>query len=272
MPAGVSLHIGLNRVDPAHYAGWDGRLCACEYDAQDMEAVARSRGFTTEILLTRSATARRVTGRIRGAARMLRRGDIFLLTYSGHGGQVPDRSGDEGGDARDETWILYDREFIDDELHALCGAFRPGVRIVVFSDSCHSGTVTRHPLLRGAAAPTPRPRVIPEEVQERTLRRHRALYAGIRRRAAGARRTAPGAAILLLSGCQDNQLSADGDRNGLFTEMLLAVWDNGAFRGTYRGFHRAILRRMPPSQSPNLFLTGAPEPRLDREHPFTVAP
>ena len=34
-----------------------------------------------------------------------------------------------------------------------------------------------------------------------------------------------GASLLLISGCQDNQLSLDGDRNGLFTEQLLAVWD-----------------------------------------------
>jgi hypothetical protein len=272
MKAGVSLHIGLNRVDPDHYGGWDGRLCACEYDARDMEAIARTRGFAAELLLTRSATARRVTARIRAAARMLRRGDIFLLSYSGHGGQVPDRSGDEEGDARDETWILYDRELLDDELYALWRAFRPGVRIVVLSDSCHSGTVTRHPLLRGPGARKLRPRVIPDEVQEHTLRRHRTLYAAVRRRVAGARRTAPGAAVLLLSGCQDNQQSADGDRNGLFTATLLDVWNNGAFRGSYRGLHRAILRRMPPSQSPNLFLTGASDLRLDREHPFTVAP
>ena len=26
----LSLHIGLNKVDPGHYAGWDGELFACE--------------------------------------------------------------------------------------------------------------------------------------------------------------------------------------------------------------------------------------------------
>lgn len=28
---GLSLHLGLNRVDPAHYGGWDGALTACEF-------------------------------------------------------------------------------------------------------------------------------------------------------------------------------------------------------------------------------------------------
>ncbi len=38
---GMSLHIGLNAVDPAHYNGWEGHLNACEYDADDMEGIAK---------------------------------------------------------------------------------------------------------------------------------------------------------------------------------------------------------------------------------------
>ena len=33
-PRGASLHLGLNRVDPKHYAGWSGALGACEADAR----------------------------------------------------------------------------------------------------------------------------------------------------------------------------------------------------------------------------------------------
>jgi hypothetical protein len=32
------------------------------------------------------------------------------------------------------------------------------------------------------------------------------------------------APVLLISGCQDNQYSADGAFNGLFTSQLLTVW------------------------------------------------
>ena len=55
--SGRSLHIGLNRVDPAHYNGWNGALNACEFDANDMETLAKSRGFETSKLLTQEATA-----------------------------------------------------------------------------------------------------------------------------------------------------------------------------------------------------------------------
>jgi len=39
MALGLSIHIGLNRVDPRHYQGWDGALDGCEHDARDMQAV-----------------------------------------------------------------------------------------------------------------------------------------------------------------------------------------------------------------------------------------
>ena len=43
--------------------------------------------------------------------------------------------------------------------------------------------------------------------------------------------------MILISGCQDNQTSMDGDHNGAFTEQLLNVWNHGAFKGNYATFH-----------------------------------
>jgi metacaspase-1 len=45
MPTGFALTIGLNSIDPTHYAGWEGQLTGCEYDAEDMTEVAKSKGF-----------------------------------------------------------------------------------------------------------------------------------------------------------------------------------------------------------------------------------
>ena len=49
MPKGISIHIGLNSVDPAHYEGWDGALAACEADAKDMYALAKKQGFQASL-------------------------------------------------------------------------------------------------------------------------------------------------------------------------------------------------------------------------------
>ena len=65
-----------------------------------------------------------------------------MLSYSGHVGKLPDQNSDEI-DKTDETWCLYDRQFVDDELNNYLAGFKDGVSIVVLSDSCQSGTVTR---------------------------------------------------------------------------------------------------------------------------------
>jgi hypothetical protein len=229
-------------------------------------------------LLTRAATRTKVVGEISRAAKSLKSGDIFMLSYSGHGGQLPDLNSDEP-DAQDETWCLYDGELVDDELYSHLGTFAQGVRVLVFSDSCHSGTVVKLAYYRGTVLDRTlglgshevRYRFMPPDVALRTYRNNRSFYDKILkdRRIKDSEQTVK-ASVLLISGCQDNQLSADGDFNGLFTAQLLRVWKHGLFKGNYRQFYRAIVRRMPPDQTPNYFRTGRLDPRFEAQRPFTI--
>ncbi len=270
---GISLHIGVNRVDPGHYGGWDGELQACEHDARDMRAIADSLGYRTGMLLTREATAEAVMAAIGEAARELRAGDMYLLTYAGHGGQVPDTNGDEDDpEQQDETWLLWDRQLIDDELWALWGRFRAGVRIVVISDSCHSGTVTRQGGVVGGVGVEGRARLLPPRQAAKVYRAQAALYDGIQEGLPGTDAGEVRASVILISGCQDNQLSLDGPRNGLFTGNLKKVWRNGRFKGGYRKFRDAIARRMPERQTPNYTLIGRADPAFEARKPFELGP
>lgn len=273
---GESLHIGVNLVDPAHYSGWSGPLNACEADAEDLRELAKSRGFHSRILLTKEATRKRVGDAIKEAADRLVGGDMFLLTYAGHGGQVPDEGGDEE-DLTDETWCLYDGQMIDDEIRAFWSRFDAGVRIVVLSDSCHSGTVVREPV----AAPDSQSlaelvgttnvkyRYMPDDAAVRTYRSNKSFYDEIQRTLP---KEAPeiSATVRLLSGCQDDQVSLDGKFNGLFTGQLLRVWSSGSFEGNYRVFHDAIVSRMPASQTPNHLVIGAANEAFDAENVFQI--
>lgn len=54
MAKGISIHIGLNHVDPKHYQGWDGALNACVADARDMLALAKKQRFGGSTLLRES--------------------------------------------------------------------------------------------------------------------------------------------------------------------------------------------------------------------------
>ena len=291
-PRGLSLNIGLNSVNPSHYGGWSGDLAACEFDAKDMAALATGRGIKATPLLTKNATRAKVLAALRAAAKALVKGDFFLLTYSGHGGQVPDVSGEEA-DKLDETWCLYDAQLIDDELYLELGKFAAGVRILVLSDSCHSGTVVRAGPPAGTALPPQmRSKMMPPSVAMRTYEAHKPFYDKLQQDAAkveGDARVEPDevlatltvstrltkiatrfkARAILISGCQDNQSSYDGEHNGAFTARLLTVWNRGNFDGNYAAFHAHIKSGMPAIQTPNLFTLGAAASFL-KQKPFAV--
>jgi hypothetical protein len=282
MPVGISLHIGLNSVDPTQYQGWDGRLAACDFDANDMAAIAKKRGFAeTSVMLTKDATAEAVKAAITAAAKKLKKDDLFLLTYSGHGGQVPDRNGDEP-DRMDETWVLYDRQLIDDEAFSLYSQFKTGVRLLVLSDSCHSGTVVRAMpsfLVGGAGEPgAGEPgavggaaiRMLPPTVRDAVNKAQRKLNDRLQAENPPRLAAALKASLILISGCQDNQYSLDGDRNGLFTGNLRKVWNNGRFKYGYRRFRDTIAAAMPPSQTPNYLVLGPKNAAFEAQIPFTI--
>lgn len=278
MPKGTALTIGLNAVDPKHYGGWSGELNACEADAHDMADIAKSKGFEVKTMLTKAATRASVMKEITSTAKALKSGDIFLLSYSGHGGQLPDLNADED-DGQDETWCLYNGELVDDEIYTLLGKFAAGVRILVFSDSCHSGTALKAAFYPPAAparladgtAGEVRYRNMPIEAALRTYRDNKAFYDPILSDAKlKESRDAVKASAILISGCMDNQLSQDGAFNGLFTGTMLRVWNGGKFKGSYRSFRKSIVDRMPPDQTPNYFRVGQLNAAFEKQTPFKI--
>lgn len=305
MSKGVSLHIGLNGVDAAKYNGWAGTLSGCINDANAMAKICSSRGFTSQKLLNEAATGDALLAAIGQASFGLDPGDTFVISYSGHGGQVPDTTG-SSPNGLDDTWVAFDRMVLGHELYNLWSQFRPGVRVEVYSDSCHSGTVIRelisptgsvnwpasksreqlpftvglgthnfanvfgpaaklvpsHSLTTAGAT-----RAIPPAVALDIFHRDQNLYEA----AQWSRKRADiAASVILISACQDNQVAQDGQANGLFTEKLLAVWDQGRFTGTLPQFHRAIVALMPPSQTPNYFGLGAEDTTFANSRPLTV--
>ena len=290
---GIALTIGLNRVDPKHY-GADMALRGCVNDANDMFAIARDRKFECfEPLLDDKATCAEVASSIERAARELHSGDMFFLHYSGHGASIADGNNEEP-DGRDETWCLYDGMMIDDELYLLWSKFEPGVRVVIFSDSCYSGTVVRGNAFdaavnagdvggkRGVLEEEKEKlsfRYIPDDIADAVVERNLDFYAAV------AEKTKAGgdevgltsstekeiaASVLLISGCQDNQLSGDLLKNGVFTSAVKRAWAGGNFKGSWRTFHAAIVRSMPSTQTPNFFPTGTLDLEFWRQTPFTI--
>lgn len=255
-----ALCIGIN-----DYPGTASDLSGCVNDAKDWAAALTARGYHVETLFDRKATGegiRRAIGRLLAESRT---GDSLVVQYSGHGSFVPDEDGDEP-DGTDECLCPYDiasrGPITDDELFDLFSARPPGVKLVMISDSCHSGTVTRFapiltpPTMPGRSAPRRLVRFLPPAV---FLSKREAAKLGIGR---GLRRSSPPGryAALLLAGCQDTEYSYDawfaGRPNGAFTFVALEALKSLPARATYQSWYKAIRRMLPSQQypqTPNLY-------------------
>jgi hypothetical protein len=265
MAQGISIHIGLNAVDPSCYDGsWTGTLVGAVQDAEDMYAIAQSQGFQASKLLGEAATRDAVTQAIFQASTVLVAGDILLLSFGGHGGVIRDVSGDEA-DYQDETWCLYDGHLLDDELYLLWSSFAAGVRILVISDSCHSGTVTRE-------ASIGTPRAMPTDVALATWRKQRDFYLNLMNGVDADKAVL--ATVRLLSASAEGELAYDGiyggTPNGFFTKTLKQVWDDGHFSGNYASFFGRVYDLMYVFQPPEHSLIGVPDVGFDQQRPFQV--
>jgi hypothetical protein len=277
-----SLHIGLNRVDPQQYGGWDGALSGCINDANAMKEIAEGRGFTAEQLIDEHATIGNVKKKLDAYAAELKDGDFLFLTYSGHGGQVPDQNGDEP-DGYDETWCLYDTELVDDSLYGALCTFAEGVRIFIMSDSCHSETVARdRPRMgiredRRAYADEqagPKSKRAPIKVTEAEYARNEKAYEAQQK--FWTPKPSPfnsPAKVVLISGCQDDQTSMDGPGNGAFTFAFLQVWNKngGDYQKSYEELKTDVVNAVHnPEQVPGIYYYGVGVEGMLKETPFSA--
>jgi metacaspase-1 len=275
MPRGIALHVGLNAVEPRHYASWEGELVACEHDARDMRALADSLGYQTTLLLGRKATWDAVTRAIGAVGQSLAAGDVFLLTYAGHGAHLAQRAGARAH-GRHAAWALFDRLLLGVELRALFAEFERDVRIVLLADACRNAAAERTYRALHAALPdfalgaeAPRFRTLPVGIAGDTWAMHQHLYDAVENEHRAGGPLAIVADVLVLSACQENQLAAESRQHGRFTEALTTVWQDGRFEGDWRDLHRALQHAMPPWQSPSWAHLGS-QSAAPARRPFDI--
>ena len=248
-----ALCIGIN-----DYPGTGSDLAGCVNDAHDWASVLKKRGFGVTKLLDRKATGAAIRKSIGTLLSRSYRGDLAVITYSGHGSFVPDRDGDEP-DGVDECLCPHDVRargvVTDDALHALFAARPAGVRVVMVADSCHSGTVARFapisvPVSERGGSHRRTVRFLPPGSY---LSRRASSRLGARR--GRVRASAPGRhAALLMSGCQDTEYSYDGyfggRPNGAFTYVALKALAKLKKTATYKDWYAAIRKALPSRQHP----------------------
>ena len=267
-----SIHIGINVVDQQQYlANTPPTLYGCENDALALMDLASATGFDSRCLLTEDATSERVLAVLREHADLLEGGDQLLLSYAGHGSCWTDNDSDED-DKQDETWVLYDRQLFDDEIRIALARFRQGVRILIISDSCHSGTVTRGAPPVDSDRSRPRSRSMPSAMgrMDREVRKElydRALASAA---AAAGTLTSRQAAVVLFAACQDDQLAnEEPSGHGRFTNAVVETWSRGKFEGDLEAFFENVASRV-RDQTPKIDPQGEAVDEFLRSRPFGV--
>lgn len=143
MAKGVALLVGLEYVNPDVEDRYDDYKAGCFGVGQDliiMKNILENKGYTVEDLKNKKATSDNILNSLFNISKKLKKGDIFTFYYSGHGGSKTDLNRDELDDHQDETLVVYDRDLVDDELNSKWLQFKEGVRILMVSDNCNSGT------------------------------------------------------------------------------------------------------------------------------------
>lgn len=248
MTRGRALHIGVRSYDATVYRREVPRVISAEADAAALADLTFREGFiAAPPLLSAAATLAAVEDAFGQAQRDLAAGELFVVSFSGHGGRYADvfddltarppgghnRWRDEDGDGMDEAWCLFDGVLLDDRLGELLAGFAAGVEILVVSDSCYAGTMLRAALTAASAPP---------EIS---------------------------ASVLLLAACGEAQRTYARADRGLFTDALLAAWDGGRFAGSHHELLDAIRVAWPHAQ---LVSRGPDAAAFAARRPFTILP
>lgn len=263
-----ALLIGINK-----YLIPGADLRGCVNDVTDLRGVLTAFGgfrkSDVSVLTDTAATRKAMVAGIRKLLKASKKGDVALLHYSGHGSHVPDdETRRDEADGRDEVLcpadLNWDDPLRDDWLRDMLDSVAAGVHLAVIMDCCHSGTNTR--ALPPPDAPV-KARYLPSPWSlaraESGRRASKDVTGELRRSAPKSRRTSDVVHAdipeVLITGCRDNQTSADAFLDGRFNGALTfaLVQAIRATKGTltYRELHQrasAVIKKRKFEQVPQL--------------------
>ncbi len=108
-------------------------------DIDIMNQIAMQNGHIVKELRAELATRQAILQAISEIGVLVKPGDHFLLYYSGHGDEIPDKSGDEKS-GFDQVMVAFDEYLIDDEIDKLLLKYFTKTNNVMIVDACHSGS------------------------------------------------------------------------------------------------------------------------------------
>jgi hypothetical protein len=143
-----ALIIGVN------YKGQKGELKAPQNDAHNIQQfLVKNCGFNQEEVMMlvddgqhNAPTKSNILTCLQQLVHYSQAGDVLFTSFSGHGGQVPDKNGDEGPGGMDSSLMPVDfqeaGQIVDDDiLKYFIKGLKKGVHATMLVDACHCGSV-----------------------------------------------------------------------------------------------------------------------------------
>lgn len=187
------LGIGIN------YTGTSNELKGCINDVINTEKFFRKKfpdlqsTFLTD-LTVKKPTRENILTELKRILSLCASGDTLIFHYSGHGTNIPDQNKDEK-DNKDECIVPLDLKLItDDELQTQLVAYlKPNVFVFGLFDSCFSGTVLDLSYTYVSSSS-------PLQINNKKIQ--------------------PKGKVIMISGCRDDQTSADAYLNNSFSGAM----------------------------------------------------
>lgn len=242
-----ALLIGIN------YIGSSNQLRGCINDVKNMSKFLNQHfGYKYEdmVILTddqrdmrRMPTKQNIFNAMQWLVKDARPNDSFLMHYSGHGGTTKDLDGDEESGLDD---VIYPVDFqqaghiVDDDMHnIMVRPLPPGCRLTALFDSCHSGTALDLPYVYSTKGIVKEPNLwkdagtgalsafmsyetgnIGGAISSLTGLAKKVSRSGNSNRQQVINAKASPADVISISGCKDDQTSADAQEAGQNTGAM----------------------------------------------------
>ena len=228
-----AILIGLN------YPGSYYSLQGCINDVKNGEEYLKNHGYKTKLLTDNEVSS---SFDVLQALNELKKDSskTVFFHYSGHGTQVTDTNGDEI-DGKDETIYSKNGHLItDDEIISLLATFPENKNVVLVFDCCHSGTIADLPYIATLTKLGHREEKVKKPVK---------------------------ANVICISGCRDNQTSADiSEGNTAYGALSSSFYDilkkNENKQITWRQLYKELALEMNKKRYEQIPQLSVSDPKL----------
>ena len=224
----------------------------CVNDALRVHDALRDRGYRAELLTSPEykwtddvASKNSITKTLSDAVSKTKPGDSLLFYFSGHGSQVPDRSGDEP-DGYDEILCPSDMDFAsgtyitDDDLGRIFNELPDSAALEVMLDCCHAGMGSGRSVTNKSMPPFPGHDAVVRRITDGIDVKNRVIWGA----------------------CEENEISQEmffpllGGGHGVFTMAMLRAMAKGLGRSDTAQYVASVCEAVSPHQNPTLVVNG----------------